>query len=130
MRGTLTDTVTITMPLPPMELSKNTRVGWRTRSRTYRQWRGDAKHEILHALGRSRPTWEGPVFVIIRWYYQGPRPDTGNIIARCDPILDGAQDAGLLVDDGQVAGYAVERVEDRKPRLVLTFRRGEDVHAD
>lgn len=34
-----------------------------------------------------------PMYYTIEWFFRGTRPDVDNVVARCKPLLDGAQNA-------------------------------------
>lgn len=114
---------TITLPLPPRELSKNGRAPWPVRHRLYQEWRQTAAALWREATGYAEPRWEGPVVVVVEWRFRGPEPDVSNVTARIDPIIDAAQDAGLIANDRQVEGFLVNRVRSREPQVVVTVRR-------
>lgn len=114
---------TITLPLPPRELSKNGRAPWPVRHRLYQAWRQTAAALWREATGYTEPRWDGPVVVVVEWRFRGPEPDVSNVTARLDPIIDAAQDAGLIRNDRQVEAFLVNRVRSREPQVVVTVRR-------
>lgn len=123
----IVDTLSVTLPVPPMGLSKNSRVHWTTRHRLFQEHKLIAKNKIDEQMDFTEWRWAGRVWVEIVWYSRGRAPDADNCIARVAAAIDGAQAAGLYRDDVQIAGYSVERLSG-PPRVVLTFHheRSED----
>lgn len=117
--------VTVTLPIPPLELSKNGRVDWRKRARLYRQHREWARLAVYNELRGERPEWTDDIEIIVLWFVRsGPNPDVDNATERLAAYVDGMVDAGLIVNDRQVKRYAVAfRHDATDPRVELRFVR-------
>jgi hypothetical protein len=110
--------VSVELPLPPVELSKNARVGRRTIAPLYAKHREDARRAVWSALNSKDfhargggiyrgETWPAVDMVIVwksqaRWF-----PDDDNAIARCAAYRDGAADAGLVANDQDIRAAGV-----------------------
>lgn len=120
--------LSITLPLPPMSLSKNARVHWARRNRDFQDWKYwttalvreqfTSPHAITCELGAD----------IIWRYSRGRHPDRDNAIARCAAIMDGAEAAGLFADDRQIVEGRItfERVKAGEEAVVVTFRKARE----
>lgn len=119
--------ITVSLPVPPMALSKNTRVHWAKRHTVFQAHKLMAMSRIREACDYYPPVWGGPVTVSVRWYAKRRQwPDTDNAIGRLAAFVDGAQDADLFVNDRQIIGYHVEfDVDKQNPRVEMTFTEGE-----
>lgn len=115
--------VTITMPIPPYDLSKNGRMDRRRWNQLYQEHRFLAVYQIKRATYYRAPHWSGPVCMIVRWYgKRAPFPDRDNAIARLAPIADAAEASGLIVNDSQIVDHQIDyAVDPHDPRLVVTF---------
>ena len=113
--------IVIELPLPPPELSPNSRVHPLQRAHNARRVRCITCYVVRGVLverGLDRPRWRR-AHVQYTWRsLRGPLPDPDNVIARCKAVLDGLVDAGLIADDREVSVTA--RVERGKPCLIVT----------
>ena len=147
----MTETLVVYLPTPDRVLDKNGR-GWTAtgkrrdgshyyvseRSMHYKARREDARRTIAATLA-TRRAGSGPFverdqrcYLTIDWF--GPKghwPDDDNVIERCAAYRDGAQDAGLVVNDRQIVTRGVRfHVATRFQRcIVLTFA-AHDVDVD
>ncbi len=107
--------VTISLPLPPKELSPNERMHWARKARAvrnYRRWTDVATRQ-------ARPKgWTVPSEVVVtcRFYFRDRRRrDRDNLLASMKAAFDGIVDSGLIRDDCDmihmpvVIGYDRER---------------------
>lgn len=118
-------TITIILPVPPVELSKNGRANRWKRHRLFQQHKDSARLVLYGALRGERPEWAGGVTVRVDWYVASGRPpDIDNATERIAAYMDGAQAAGLLIDDRQIVDYQFRFSSDREnPHVALTFER-------
>lgn len=115
-------TTTVTLPLPPKELSPNARVHWAARATATRRYREAA---YLLALP-SRPRRPMQVArVTARFFFKTRRRrDRDNLLASLKPAFDGLADAGLVADDSGLIHMPVEQHIDRTdPRVELVVER-------
>lgn len=125
MTTTALNSITIILPVPPVDLSKNGRAGWRKRHRLFRQHKETARLVLYGALRGERPEWPDGVNVRVDWYAASGRPpDVDNATERLAAYIDGAEAVGLVVNDRQITGYQFRFDVDREsPHVALTFER-------
>lgn len=122
----MTDTITLTLPLPPMTLSKNARVHWAVRNAAFQ------KHKKIAFVALREqfpvvPFWPAAV-MHLTWYQCAPLPDSDNALARVAAARDAMEAGGLVSNDKYIAigSINVVRVRTRKEqRVVLRFERRE-----
>lgn len=119
------DRVSVTLPIPPLDLSKNGRLTWRAKAACYKQHREHGFYKLYNALRGERPEWSEDVEIAVLWFKKsGPAPDVDNATERLAAYVDGAVDAGLIVNDRQVRRYRIMfRQDAENPRVELTFER-------
>jgi Holliday junction resolvase RusA-like endonuclease len=115
--------LSIWVPLPPMELSKNGRAHWAERNRIYQEHRMIARAAINRVLPSGFDSWRGPVDVHINWcqHNQGHWPDRDNTIQRCAAFMDATEDAGLIANDRQIRSFRVDFHKQSNEGVSLTF---------
>ena len=114
--------ITITIPIPPPELSPNSRAHWAARAREKAMQRMDARHACLDAINRQRlPVPFAAVTVQPVFFYStSRRRDRDNAGAMLKAAYDGLVDAGLLADDETLTPLAAElRADKGNPRVEL-----------
>lgn len=119
-------TITLTLPLPPRDLSKNARIHWRTRARVFKQHRAMAFCAVREQHA-AVPTWPQAV-MHVAWYQikAGGGTDDDNALQRCAAYRDGVAASGLVDDDKQIVigTVTVHRVAHKhEQRVVLRFER-------
>lgn len=118
--------LSVELPLPPLELSKNGRADRWKRGKLYREHRTWACRAVQGAYPTTADAkaWDGPIAVEVRWFKPGgPDPDRDNAIGRLAAYFDGCQDARLFLNDRQIADVQLVFSFDRdRPRVELTFR--------
>lgn len=131
--NTITE-LTIWLPLPPVELSKNGRahtLGRGSRHELFQSYKMQAISGINRVLTSAHQPWSGPVSVHIRWHQwnRGHWPDHGAVIERCACYIDAAEietarstGAGLFINDKQVIRQDVEYIKDQNEGVSITFR--------
>lgn len=99
MRSTDTS-ISIHLPMPDKALSPNARVHWATKSRAVKSLRGRATLLALAALGGSpAPHWRAADVTIVITPPDRRNRDRDNLLASLKGAFDGAQDAGIVIDD-------------------------------
>lgn len=117
------DTYTVTLPTPARVLSPNARGHWRAVASAKKAARRTAFVLVLeqtpdrHGWAKARTT--------IRWFTKTRmHPDPDNALASCKAYFDGAKDAGLLLDDRDLAhDPIVFGVDKDNPRVEITYTR-------
>ena len=121
--------LTITLPLPPKELSPNHHIGSRGgrlgKAAKIKAYRQRARHEAgiaAHVAGLTGGGWTHATIQIV-WHHPTRRyPDRDNIIAWLKSAIDGIRDSGLLADDDNVDYPSpVRGVDKLAPRVELTI---------
>lgn len=120
-------TLTITLPLPPKELSPNHTIGSRggrmAKARKIKQYRTAAMVAMLSALpGGYKPRFERAE-VRIQWFHKTMRfPDPTNITGWLKAAFDGITDSGFIADDNHLSPLPPEIEKDASnPRVELTL---------
>lgn len=117
-------TLHVTLPVPPYELSKNGRVDRWKYNRIYQQHKQVGISKIREAMPDGDECWNCPVYVHVIWYKPSRRKlDFTNAVHRLDSYLDSSQAAGLIVDDAQIRGIQIEFFVDKaNPRVEMAFQ--------
>jgi Holliday junction resolvase RusA-like endonuclease len=127
-------TITITLPLPPKELSPNYTVGSRgqrmgkaAKTKKYRKF---ASEETQIATGAfdSRAAWYWPAADVQCTFYHkdARRRDKDNALASMKAAFDGIADAGLVSDDSALTYLPVVMLKSKEnPRVEVTITRKE-----
>ena len=124
--STITE-LTIWLPLPPMELSKNGRAHWAERNQIFQEYKMVATAAINRVLPSGFASWRGAVDVHIIWrqHHQGHWPDRDNLITRCAAFMDAAESTGLIVNDRQIRSYRVDYEKSTNEGVSITFTHDE-----
>lgn len=114
--------LTITLPLPPKELSPNARVHWRVKALKVKGYRQAAMEEAMVAARDAR--MEAPFsWVRIKatfFHTQNRGRDADNALASLKSAFDGLADAGIVTNDRKITHEPVEFMVDReRPRVEL-----------
>jgi len=119
----MTGRMTVTLRLPPRELSPNARVGWAARAAAVKWYRESARLIALVALSRKKPLWT-KARVRCRFYFADRRRrDRDNLLASMKAAFDGLADAGVVADDCGMIHQPVEIGIDRAlPRVEIDVR--------
>jgi len=126
----MTDTITITVPIPRLDPNNNF-AGWAAKAAHKKADRETAMEETMCAvteLGDWKPygfPWKSAT-VGVKWYHKTTNhKDRDNIIACLKSTIDGIRRAGLLVDDDELHYSSPERLTDKSnPRVEITLLRG------
>lgn len=123
--------LTITVPIPPVELSPNGRSHWATKARKVKVARKQGEHAAMFALDELKarpPKWA--VATITPMVYikdRRSRWDRDNIIGACKAYCDGIADAGIVKNDsGFRWADPVFNVDKANPRIELVIERAEE----
>jgi len=104
--------VTILLPLPPVELQPNRRPGWRLKARVTANARLFAAYTAATS-GKARIPMERCRVVVTFRYPDARRRDIQNGIAAMKSYIDGIVDAGVMRDDSCIQSWEVRAVIDR-----------------
>lgn len=126
--------VTITLPLPPSELSPNAsnRMHWRKKSRAVRTYRRDALLITLSWCG-SFQGWPAAVAQATFFFATRRRRDADNFAAMLKPAFDGIVAAGLICNDSfehLTHEKPVFDFDPKNPRVEIRLRRVEKGDSD
>ena len=133
--------ITLTLPLPPKELSPNARVPWYVKSRAIKAYRYEVAIEALRQapLRWMSPPVEGPGVLppitadVEFWHATNRKRDEDNLRASLKTLWDGLVDARFLPGDdmsvfrlGKLECYSVKDVQPiigvRKPEPAVIVR--------
>lgn len=122
-------TLTITMPLPPKELSPNGRSHWRAKAKAVKSYRKRAAEEAMVSVYEQNQDWtplEDPHIQVTYYHKTSNFRDPDNILACLKSAIDGLVDGGIMTDDCDVTYYPVKRLKDsERPRVELKVSRTE-----
>lgn len=114
------NSITIEQRLPSAR-DPNGRKHWRDIGKGARVERDAAALEWRAKLGTCpAPKWLA-ASLEITWYYKDKSrmPDLDNMVARCKPLWDGMEDAGIMLNDKGIKNLVLHRFVG-EPRVVLT----------
>jgi len=122
----MSESVTITLPLPAKSLSPNARVyRWEIHKATAIH-RDRARWATYDAIAGTTPRWLAATIQATFYHAQRRVRDQMNLIGSMKAYEDGIVDAGLLADDEGVTWLPPIRLIDRDdPRVVLVVTRQE-----
>lgn len=116
------NSITINLPLPPTELSANSRTHWAAKAKAVKAYRA-----LAWAAGRAAQTgqpkrWVKASVKVKAFYRSHNHPDPDNVIASLKAAFDGIADAGVVVNDRGLWPERPEISKDAKnPRIELTI---------
>lgn len=110
--------LTLTLPLPPHELSQNARCHWSKKSAATKAYRLRTEVECGSRGERYRAAT-----VRIQWFTKTKmHPDPMNAMGSLKAAFDGVTDSGFLADDRELYPDDIQFTKDASnPRVVLTF---------
>lgn len=123
--------LTVTLPLPPRELSPNFTVGSRGgrmgKAAKIKKYRHCAYTMAQSAIGRKMaPRWEAATAQATFYVKDKRRRDADNALASLKAAFDGLKDAGVVADDSGITHLPVRFVVDRaNPRVEIRLEGGE-----
>lgn len=109
----------VVLPLPPRELSPNSRSHWRVKARHVKEYRHRARYETAFLLSKKPPL--DAVRIEARFFFRDKRRrDRDNLLASLKSAFDGIADAGLVRNDSDITHLPVVIDVDRnEPRVEL-----------
>jgi crossover junction endodeoxyribonuclease RusA len=117
--------LTVTLPLPPKELSPNARCHWRVKALKTQGYRADARALAFVALQdaiMAAPRWKAATMQV-RWFTRTAHhcdPDNG--LSCMKSAIDGLTDARIFSDDKGLTHLPIIFAKDAKnPRVELTI---------
>lgn len=114
-------TLTITLPLPPKELSPNARVHWRAKAAAVKRYRSSAKWAAIDAQAWHLWHRKSTATAQCTFYFaQNRRRDSDNLLASLKAGFLGIVDAGVIADDCGLTHLAViVRIDEARPRVEI-----------
>lgn len=121
----MTDTITITVPVPAEALWPNKRPHWATKARAVKKSRCVAHLASMHAMQESgiyqKPKWTMAKAAITIYMRTAHKPDRDNVIAALKSTFDGIADAGIIANDAGLIPLPPTVLKDAKsPRVEIT----------
>ncbi len=104
------DKITITLPLPPKELSPNARVHWARRAKAAKGYRTLAWAEARTVANFACLAWTPAERIAVQaiFYHRlDRRRDKDNALASLKPAFDGLADAGIIENDSGIVHLPV-----------------------
>ncbi len=120
------DEITITLDLPPKQLSPNSRTHWRPRALATKRYKESAQMCAIAAKDGERFEWQKASAKCSFYFPDARRRDEDNARASLKAAFDGIVKAGILADDStrhlthEPAEFGIDR--DR-PRVEIRIRR-------
>ena len=127
----MSESITIIIRIPPIELTQNARVHWDKRRKLTRQVRYEGNiitigEMIKNNMVPHEPWCKAELQATFYWASLRRR-DSGNAMSRLKATIDGIVDAGLIKDDR----YEVLRempplfmYDKKNPRVQITIKKG------
>jgi crossover junction endodeoxyribonuclease RusA len=117
--------ITVTLPIPPKELSPNARVHWAKKAKLTASLRELACVRALFVImanGCAKPQWE-KASVLVEWFHRtAMHPDPDNCRGSLKAVYDGMQSAGVYLNDRYLTHLPIIFAKDASnPRVVLTI---------
>lgn len=116
--------LTITVPLPAPALAHNGRIHWRKRAALVKACRASSCLLAKAALaGRAAPGWGKASVKVVAYFPTLSFPDPMNLLDRCKAVLDGFEDARIILNDKDLWPERPEMYKDKeRPRLEITIK--------
>ena len=113
--------ITITLGLPPKELSPNSRTCWWVKAMYTKGYREAAWATTFKAIGRAKPPrWMRARATATFYFATNRKRDFDNADATLKACWDGIAQAGLIADDaGLEHGTTQFRIDPESPRVQL-----------
>lgn len=114
------DELLLTLLVPPLVCSPNSRAHWAAKARATRQYREAVCVLAMAAANGRRPLWTIAKVSLSVYCRTRRRRDADNMLARCKPAFDGVQDAGIIADDRGLIHMPIRFGVDRlRPRVEM-----------
>lgn len=117
------NSLTITIPIPPPALAHNGRIHWRKRAALVKACRASSCLLAKAALaGKPAPGWGKASVKVVAHFPTLSFPDPLNLLDRCKAVLDGFEDAKIILNDKDLWPERPEMHKDKNhPRLEITI---------
>ena len=110
----------ITIPLPPAELSPNSRCHWRVKAKATAAMRAISNSRTQFNLPDNHKPFKSATIQATFYFRDKRRRDKDNMLASLKSAFDGLADAGLVADDSDFTHLPVVVCVDRvHPRVEL-----------
>lgn len=115
--------MTITLPLPPKQLSPNARPHHMAKARVVNKYRMAARLFTSGQLAIGYKPRHKTATCQITWYAKTKRfPDGDNALASCKAAIDGIADSGFIDNDSGLTHLPVIfHVDKENPRVEITI---------
>lgn len=114
--------LTITLPLPPQQLKPNGRYHYMARHRATSQYRQSAYLAAKSEIARQRPfvAFYKPTARVTAYWRTARTMDPDNLVATMKAAFDGLTDAGVWSDDREVTHLpCVQEKDAENPRIEI-----------
>ena len=119
-------TISISLPLPPRELSPNARCHWAVKSRATKSAKEIAFYEAKKAgITAKTHSWDKAFLQPIFTFSVNRKRDLDNLLASMKAQIDGIVAAGLMVNDCGISPLPSKIVIGKKCGVVLEFTKME-----
>jgi len=113
--------ITITLPLPPKQLSPNARCHYMSKANAVKKYRTMAFAESLKAQAPGCRMWRYATVQATFYHKQARRRDADNSLSSLKAALDGLADAGVVADDhGFTHKPVLFKKDAANPRVEIT----------
>ena len=119
----MSNSITITMPLPPKELWQNRPCHWRKKGEVTKRYRKAAWARSIAKVGYNEDPWQQSKSRLVFYWPDKRRRDIRNAEAAMKPAYDGLVDAGLIADDSYkhlVHDTTEFKFDKSNPRVEIT----------
>lgn len=121
----MTDSIRVTLPIPPKPLHPNARPHYMTKAKATKGYRVEAWLMAGKAIPKDArpPRWKSAT-VRVRWFSKTKRrPDADNALASLKAAFDGLTDAGVWTDDRAATFMPIEfGVDKSNPRVEVEIQ--------
>ena len=115
------NTITISLSIPPPELSPNGRYHWAAKSRQVKKYRAQAQL-LCRAQTYEKPRWKQATVSVVWYHPDRRRRDRDNLQASLKAAFDGIADAGIVDNDsGLIHLPAALEIDRQNPRVEITI---------
>lgn len=123
----MSESITITLPLPHKHLSPNARVHWRAKAKATKAYREQSFLDTLSAISSQETVkhdaeWLYATSQATFYHAQTRRRDKDNLLSSLKAAMDGITDSRLIDDDVGITHLPVVCEIDREnPRVEITI---------
>ena len=124
-----TNSITITLPLPPRELSPNARVHHHARGRAVKKYRlivwSLTYPHMAHEMRGNPVRWATATEQATFYFRDRRHSDPDNLLAMLKPVWDELQVMGILANDRYMTHLPVKvGIDAANPRVEITVSEG------